>query len=372
VQVSAAIFGFSLACIFALALTPLVRVLAARRQLNDLPGPNKIHLVARPLAGGLAIYGALLLAMLTTAYAFRDLPRGYGALLPSVVLAGGLIVVLGLIDDIKGTRPWKKLVTQALAVAVVQSHLDVLGLRAGQPGAWPQPILGVLVMGPWIMGLTNAMNLIDGLDGLASGVAAASGVGLLALAMALGDPAPALVAAMVVGASLGFLRSNAHPAKIFLGDTGSMFLGFVLAVLGACVFWGHPTPQTLLGLVLIMWVPCIDAGYAVVRRIVGGRSIFRPDQGHIHHRLLAAGLSQRRAGLGLCCLSAFGAVAGVQVGVGHQALAWTAAVLLATLPLAYVLRPRGERAGLPASPANATTAEAAPLREPVVTQNRAA
>jgi UDP-GlcNAc:undecaprenyl-phosphate GlcNAc-1-phosphate transferase len=362
-HVSAAVFGFSLACIFSLALTPLVRLLAVRRQLQDLPGPHKIHRVARPLVGGLAIYAALALSLLATAYAFPHLEESFRALARAVVVAGGLVVVLGLIDDLQGSRPWKKLLTQALAVGVVQVHVDVLGL-GWTTSAGPLPMLvAIALVVPWVVGVTNAMNLIDGLDGLASGVAAASGLGLLALGWALGQPVPAVVAAVVVGAALGFLRSNAHPAKIFMGDTGSMFLGFVLAILGARLFHSRPQPLTLLALILILWVPCIDAVYAVLRRWAGRRSIFRPDRGHIHHRLLDAGLSQRSAGLALCCLSALGALAGVQVGRGQSPLPWTGSVLLATLPLAIVLRTRRAQPALaPGAALGATLGPAAAAR----------
>jgi UDP-GlcNAc:undecaprenyl-phosphate GlcNAc-1-phosphate transferase len=215
-----------------------------------------------------------------------------------------------------------------------------------------------------MFGLTNAMNLIDGLDGLAAGIAAVGGAGLAVAAVTLGLAQPALIAAAVAGASLGFLRRNAPPASIIMGDTGSMFLGFALAGVGAAIFWSAPMARTLLGLLLISWVPALDASYAVVRRWARGESIFRGDLGHIHHRLLASGFSTRGAALSLCGLALLGSMAGVATILRSNALLWTTTLVMATLPLAWILRPQ--------SAARRSEALAQSPRKGAVTQDRAA
>lgn len=342
-HLSAACFGFALACLLSLGFTPLVRGLATRRNLEDLPGPRKIHSSARPHVGGLALLGAVVISLLVTVLAFPELPAEYRGLATGLVAAGPLVAVLGLIDDVQGVPPWKKLATQGLALALLQLHVDVLGLGPQHGLGGITHALAVAGTLSWFLGLTNAMNLIDGLDGLASGIAAIAGLGLIVLAWIAGHPVVAIVAAVLVGAALGFLRSNVHPAKIFMGDTGSMFLGFVLATLGAYLFWRHPTPNTLLALVLVTWVPSLDTLYALVRRWARNESIFHPDREHLHHRLLDLGFSQRYAGLVLCGLSALGSVASLQVAQDRHAWTWAGAVLLATLPLGWILRLRPQR-----------------------------
>ena len=333
-----AVFGFCVACLLSLALTPVVRRLALRRSLKEPAGSTKIHPSPLPHVGGLAIYGAVLGAIVASSLIFQQIPSEQIPLLRGVLLAGGLIVILGLIDDIQGSCPWKKLLTQFVAVLFLQFHFDVLGLGAANHVGSLAVLASLVLVFPWMLGMTNAMNLIDGLDGLASGVAAASGLGMAALATILGEPVLALVAATIVGASLGFLRSNAHPAKIIMGDTGSMFLGFGLAAVGAGLYWSRPELSTLLALLLITWVPCIDAVYAVLRRWASHASIFQGDMGHIHHRLLDAGFSQRGVGLSLCGLNVLSGLAGTQVMLANSAGLWIAAVLLATLPLVWILR----------------------------------
>jgi UDP-GlcNAc:undecaprenyl-phosphate GlcNAc-1-phosphate transferase len=277
--------------------------------------------------------------LLGVRFAFAELGAASDALLRGVIAGGSLVAVLGLIDDLQGSRPWKKLVVQALALGLLQLHTDVLGLSSFTAAA----AIGVVAMLLWMIGLTNAMNLIDGVDGLAAGLAAISGVGLLSLAWAVGVPAPALPAAALVGACLGFLRSNRPPAKIIMGDTGSMLLGFVLAATGASIYWQRPGPDMLLALFLISWVPCLDTSYAVLRRTVRQRSIFAPDRQHLHHRLLELGLSPRHVSLLLCALGSIGAAAGVHIVQDGTRWPWALAVLVATLPLGFVLASRSAR-----------------------------
>ena len=144
-----------------------------------------------------------------------------------------------------------------------------------------------------------------------------------------------------------------------MGDTGSMLLGFILAAVGATLFWSRPSGSMVLALFLISWVPCLDTLVAIVRRWRGQRSIFQADQGHLHHRLLDLGLSQRQASLALCALGSVGAAAGVHVVQDRQPWLWAAAVLLATLPLASLLVSRPERARTSHESSRATTSNRA-------------
>lgn len=360
--ISTTVFGFCLACLFGLGLTPLVRRLAIQERLFDRPRPalpssgasgiqNDPPKTGRAQLGGLAIYGAVVFALLTSYFVFPRWSTGSSArLLDGVILGGGLVVVLGLIDDLQGSLPWKKLVTQTVAVLLLQIHIDALGLSA-LVGPGLHFFLAILLL-VWMLGLTNAMNLIDGLDGLAAGVSTVTAVGMAIVAASLGLPEAALMAAVVAGASLAFLRQNAPPASIIMGDTGSMFLGFILAGVGAVIFWSAPSFRTLLGLLLLSWVPALDTSYAVIRRWVQGENIFHGDLGHVHHRLLDAGFSPRGAGLSLSGLASLSAAAGASVILQHHALLWTTALLLATLPLAWIIRSHAglrARTGAPGS-----------------------
>jgi len=337
-ELSAAIFGLALACLFALTLTPIVVSFARRYELPHRSAAHKAP-ASCPEIGGLALLASVLLSTLAISLAYRQLGAPTYGLMRGIIAGGSLVAVLGLIDDLQGSRPWKKLLVQGLALLLLQTQSDVLGLELLGQGA----ALGVLAMLPWMIGLTNAMNMIDGIDGLAAGLAAISGVGLISLAWALGLPGAALPAAALVGAALGFLRSNGPPAKILMRATGSMFLGFVLSAVGATIFWHRPGGNTLLALFLISWVPCLDAGYAVLRRAVRQRNIFEADRGHLHHRLIERGLSPRYVSLLLCALGSVGAAAGVQVAQDRSRWPWALAVLTATMPLAWALSARTPR-----------------------------
>ena len=365
---SAAIFAFSLACLFSLGSTPLVRRMALISRFSKLrarANGRTVHVASRPETGGLAIFFSLIAALGATAIGFADLGAGLGPLLRAILPPAAIVAGVGLYDDFRGCSPLTKILAQLAALALLQSQLDVLGFSPALASTWP--LLSLLVLVPWFVGLTNAMNLIDGLDGLATGVAIISGMGLVVLGFALGDGPSATLAAALVGAALGFLRSNTHPAKVFLGDSGSMLLGFVLATVGARFLGQHQHASIFLALVLISWVPCLDALYAVLRRAAKGVSIFRPDQGHIHHRLLRAGVSTRWAGGALWGLSLLSATAGVMVALGQHASTWAAAVIVATLPLVWLLRPAAIRRDNVAP-----TAAPAPASRGVVSQNRAA
>lgn len=338
-SILSAIFGFSLACLVCLGLTPLVARLAILDGLrSSTPRRSGLRPEARPRIGGLAIFGAVVVTLLLSAFAFPELQKPAATrFLSGVILSGGLVVILGLIDDLQESLPWKKLLTQALAVLVLQFYVDALGFTLAF-GPWLHVVVALMLL-LWMLGLSNAMNLIDGLDGLAASIAALIGLGMAVVALALRLPLAALTAAVISGASFAFLRKNAPPASIIMGDTGSMFTGFALAAVGVAIFGARPSARTLLGLLLISWVPALDTIYAVLRRWARKSSIFHGDLGHLHHRLLDAGFSPKSAGLSLSALTLLGSVTGVTVILGHHALLFTTALLLATFLLVWIVLP---------------------------------
>ena len=224
--------------------------------------------------------------------------------------------------------------------------------------AVPVPMhLYAAVLGLWIVGTTNATNLVDGADGLAPGLTVTQALGLTVLAVIAGELTIGVLAAALAGCALGFLRSNRHPAKIYLGDSGSMSLGFTLGALGAILIARSASPQIALAVVLMGWVPWFDTTFAVIRRLASGESPFRPDRDHVHHRLVARGLPVATAVRRLWAVGILATAAGI--------------LALASLPLARVVLPlkvtarvdEPRTAGPPAvEPASRPALEAAPNR----------
>lgn len=339
-QLSSAVFAFSTACLAALLLTPMVRRLAVHAGWRDKPSQaHKTHRAARPNAGGIALLLSLTLALLSVRAGFEAIAGRLDVLLLAVAPGAVLVSAMGLLDDLRGCRPLEKLLAQMVALALLHTGADVLGvsLLADLPLALALGVATVVAL--WMLGLTNAMNLIDGIDGLAAGVSVFSGLGLVAFALLLGDPAAATLAAALTGASLGFLRTNRAPARIYLGDSGSLLLGYLLAVVGAVLLAHRPEPLMAVCLLLLGWVPLLDTAYAVLRRLRSGVSPFQADRDHIHHRIVARGVSTERAAFLLWALQALAVVAALAILTGADILMWTGAVLLATLPLARVMRP---------------------------------
>jgi len=279
---------------FALALlaTPVVRQWSSRLGFFDHPGTRKVHTAPMPTGGGFAVAFAFLAGL----WASTLLP---GAPDRSVVLgitAVGLITLaLGWLDDRFSLPGWVKLVVQAGCGVLLHEMgfgIDKLTNPLGGAPIQLPDAGGMIVDVVWVLAITNAINISDGLDGLATGVVAISATALVAVAANHADGAVVWVGALLVGASLGFLRSNFPPARIFLGDTGSQFLGMMMAALALIENNKGPAAVTLLLPIVAMGLPLIDSGLAFLRR--RGR-IFRADQEHLHHRLLHLGLTQRQA-----------------------------------------------------------------------------
>lgn len=293
--------------VLSLSLTPAVRTLAVRRRWVDLPdGGRKSHVMAIARLGGIAIAAAYalsfaiwLLTPLHAGYILEDNLHLILALLP----APCLILLLGIADDIRPLQPWKKLAGQVIVASLAFS----LGLRITTlAGRDVSGIVSFAVTVFWLLLCMNAFNLIDGMDGLASGIALFATLTILVMALLQDNVPLALATAPLAGALLGFLRYNAPPASIFLGDSGSLLVGFLLG--SYAIVWSQKC-ATLLGLtapVMAFAVPLLDVALAVARRFLRGTPIFGADRGHIHHRLLDSGLSRGRA---ILLLYAAGALA---------------------------------------------------------------
>jgi len=328
------LFGLT-ALVFAALLSftaaPIARFLAHKLGAIDIPKDDRrMHKEPIPLLGGLAIFFAFAVTALLFAVPSETL---------LALLFGGLIIVAcGVLDDMFELNPLAKLVFQLLAAVVAIA----LGVRVesinlfGQYvvfGAWSYPVTLI-----WIIALTNAINLIDGLDGLACGVSAISSLSLLIIAVIMSESQIALLTAILVGACIGFLPFNSFPAKMFIGDTGAMFLGFTLSVLSVeGVFKAH-TLFAFFAPIALFALPLFDTIFAFFRRICQGKNPFHGDRGHIHHRLIDLGFSHKQTVLvlyAICGLCGASAVVLLFLGMGRALM--TLGIGMGILLINYLL-----------------------------------
>lgn len=307
-----AFIAFSAALLVALTLTPAVRVLARRAGALAKPDARRLH--PEPIAqwGGLAVFCAVAAAALLwrqpTAADLRFLvPSSGDASAAATKLAqtlnlstyffgcGFLMLLLGMLDDRYELPALAKLAGQIAIVFVLWRggfRISTLPFSEGTQNLADWQSLGLTMF--WILCLTNGVNLIDGVDGLASGVCAIAAGSLCLLYLGKNAAWAATAAAAVCGASVGFLRYNSHPAKIFLGDAGALLLGFWLAAIAVAAAAKTAAATTLALPLLVMGVPVLDTLWAVTRRTLAGQPMWRADRGHLHHRLLARGFSPRK------------------------------------------------------------------------------
>lgn len=304
-----ALVAFVVALLSALLLTPIVRDRALSAGLVDEPGGRKAHVQPVPRLGGLAIAAATAIG-LAVALAFGGVVPD----LPGTLLGLAILMAVGIVDDVRDVPAPVKLLAHVAAAAafVLAGAVTAGGLAAVE---W----LPALVAMAWIVAVINALNLIDGLDGLASGVTLAALAAFAAIASLIGADVVLAVAAALGGAVLGFLRYNLSPATVMMGDTGAMILGYLAAIIGLVLVRSDP-PIAPWVPILVLAVPLTDMVLAVVRRALQRRSLFSPDSGHVHHRLLRAGLSPRAVMLAMTAVgAAAGGVAVVAVAAGWGA-----------------------------------------------------
>jgi UDP-GlcNAc:undecaprenyl-phosphate/decaprenyl-phosphate GlcNAc-1-phosphate transferase len=316
------VFLFAMVC--SLAITPLVRAHALKSGAIDVPDSRRIHLVPTPRWGGIAVYASILLTVLCIAAVSPWLRLSLTSAMPKLVglgLGATVLLAVGVRDDREGVSPGVKLAAEMSAailfVLVGGGIKSLFGIHLGYLSV-PATIF-------WVVALINAFNMIDGLDGLASGLAIIMSTTLVLLSVRAGAIVPALILASVAGALGGFLCYNFNPASIFLGDSGSLFIGFLMATLSVAISDKGSAATTILVPILALGLPFTELILTTVRRllgivrvvrsreenvsyvfrIVGRAALFTPDKNHIHHRLLARGLTSRRAVLVLyaACLT---------------------------------------------------------------------
>ncbi len=303
-KASFAFYSYAASLLLSMAFTSLAIRLGKRLNLTDMPGVRKVHREPVPRIGGLAVYISVILIVLPTLFLLSPADDAFGQSLPKVwVLLGAATTVclLGLADDIRALRARLKLLVQlAAAMLVYWGGIRIGSIAVGQWApidlgwfAWPLTML-------WIVGITNAVNLTDGVDGLATSVSMMA-CGVIAILAARSDQMPMIVLMIaMLGALTGFLCFNFYPARIFLGDSGSLFLGFVIAGASVLCFMESHAFAALALPAVALGVPILDTALSIVRRFVARRPIFAPDRGHFHHRLLQLGLGQRHV-VGVVC-----------------------------------------------------------------------
>jgi UDP-GlcNAc:undecaprenyl-phosphate GlcNAc-1-phosphate transferase len=337
-----AIATFILGVLVTAALTPLVRRLALRVGAVDSPGGRKVHARQVPRLGGIAIVIGFFVPLVTLFVLGTNAGRIFfsATRVTGGLIVGALLIVgVGLLDDLRGVGAKTKLLVQILAAVVAFAcgmRIDAVSLP--WVGAFELGWLALPATVVWVVGIVNALNLIDGLDGLAAGVAFFACLTNFAIASLTGNVFIFLVMASLGGALIGFLFYNFHPARIFMGDCGSMFLGFVLAsasLLGAGT-QKSPTLIAIVAPILALGLPIADTLLTIARRFLARRSIFVADRGHIHHRLLDMGLTHRRAVLSLYVLSIAFTVLALVVYFGRSWQVGAALFALTVLLVAVV------------------------------------
>ena len=290
------------ALLISLVSTPVVKNLAAKVGAVDVPKDNRrMHDHPIPRMGGLAIFFGFVLSVLIFAELTPQL-RG-------MLLGASMIVVLGIFDDIYALKALPKLFVQIAAALVAVCSGNVIealsnpNIFSSDP-YWELGILKIPFTVLWIVAITNAVNLIDGLDGLACGVSTISSMTLLVISLVVADGPAAVLMAALAGGCIGFLPYNLNPAKIFMGDTGATFLGYVLAVVSIQGLFKFYTIISFAVPFLMLGLPIFDTCFAFIRRIAHGQSPMHADRSHVHHRLIDMGFSQKQAVAVLYIISA--------------------------------------------------------------------
>jgi len=279
--------------LISMLITPLVKKLAIRVNAIDVPkDERRVHIKPIPVMGGLAIYISFVIGTILYNGVLTTSQTG-------IIIGATIIVIGGIIDDIKELRPKYKLLIQIIAaICLLMSGIKISMITNPFGGFYPFLSTGwinIPVTIIWIVGVTNAFNLIDGLDGLAAGIAFISCVTLMIVSILNGRLEAAFLTAVLSGAILGFLPYNFNPASIFMGDTGSQLLGFLLAAISIEGAIKSATAFVIAVPILAFGLPIYDTLFAMIRRKVNGNPIMQADKGHLHHRLLDMGLSQKQA-----------------------------------------------------------------------------
>ena len=350
-----ALLTFVTAAVFSFAASPLIKQFAHTVGAIDVPqDERRMHKTPIPRLGGLAIFLGFLLSLLLFVQPIPNDLRG-------ILLGSVVIMVIGVIDDIVRLRAWVKLLAQIVAAVIPILHGVVL-TRLANPFAFNGSgfldfgVFSIPITIVWIVAIVNAVNFIDGLDGLAAGVSSISSVSLMIIAILLQMPVWAVVMAALAGACVGFLPYNRNPAKMFMGDTGATFIGFILATVSLQGLFKSYTLISFAIPFLILALPIFDILFSVTRRIASGHSPTSADAEHIHHKLIDMGLSQKQSVAILYTLSAVLGLSAVVLATSGEikTMIFLIAVIVALLIGYKVL-----------SPAKNHTASAPPEDQPI-------
>jgi len=341
---AAALLTFAVAAMLTALVVPVVRRLGLRWGLTDTPDARKQH--TRPMVrlGGIGIVLGFSLALTLTWLlgSFAELEPSKDQLIWTTLAGCLCFFAIGLADDLFALPPWPRLVLQfgvAMAAWAEGVRIGSIELPFGWADQAPALLqlpdwLSLLATLIWLVGITNAINWLDGLDGLAAGVSGIAAVGLLSVSFSLHQPAAGLLAAALAGSCFGFLRHNFNPARIFMGDCGSYFLGFALAAISIVGPAKGLTSVSLLLPLLILSLPLADMSAVIMGRLSEGHSPFYPDRRHLHHRLLRTGLSHRRTVLVIYAFTQWLAALALVLVNAEMRFLWLA---LATALLIWVL-----------------------------------
>ncbi|TWT07248.1 undecaprenyl/decaprenyl-phosphate alpha-N-acetylglucosaminyl 1-phosphate transferase [Planococcus sp. CPCC 101016] len=327
-----------LAFIASILLTPIVKRIAFRVGAVDRPNYRKVHARIMPRLGGLAIFGSFLIAyfILTPQDPISNaIEAAYIPIEAAIIIGALLIIVTGVLDDMYEISAKAKLIGQLVAagIVVVGGGLEISFINLPFGGVLDFGYLSIPLTILWIVGITNAINLIDGLDGLAAGVSTVALLTLAAMAFIMGDVYVMSMAALLAASTSGFLVYNFHPAKIFMGDTGALFLGFMISVL-ALMGFKNVTIVALIIPIIMLGVPISDTFFAIVRRVREKKSISEADKSHLHHCLLNIGFSHSQTVL---IIYGIAALFGLAALLFSQATLWGGILLISVMLVAIEL-----------------------------------
>jgi UDP-GlcNAc:undecaprenyl-phosphate/decaprenyl-phosphate GlcNAc-1-phosphate transferase len=311
-----------IAClIISILLIPIVVRIAFKINAVDYPDPRKVHQKIMPRIGGLAIFGSFMIGILIFTPSYENL---------AAILIGGTIVFLvGFLDDIIRLPAYIKFAGQIFAACIVVFNgiqIDFITVPFGSKIEFELWSIPITIL--WIVGITNAINLIDGLDGLSAGISAIALMTISGMAISMGNALVAMLGLMLLGSTLGFLIFNFYPAKIFIGDAGAYFLGYMISVLAIMGLFKNLTVFSLIIPIVILGVPIVDTLFAIVRRIKLGQPFYMPDKFHLHHCLLRLGFSHRKSVLILYGLSSLFSISAIFFSRGTM---WGSIILLILL-----------------------------------------
>jgi UDP-GlcNAc:undecaprenyl-phosphate/decaprenyl-phosphate GlcNAc-1-phosphate transferase len=326
-------------CFFAsILLTPIVKKLAFLIGATDKPNHRKVHSRIMPRLGGLAIFISFIIGTLI----IKPADEFFGIYHLPIIIGSFIIILTGMLDDVKEISPKLKLAGQvaAAAVVVIYGGLKVEFINLPFGGIIDFGYLSIPITMIWIIGITNAINLIDGLDGLAGGVSSIALLTIAGMSFVMGNQYVTIMALIVAVSTIGFLFYNFHPAKIFMGDTGALFLGYIIAVL-SLLGYKNVTFISLVIPIIILGVPISDTFFAIIRRLVNKQPLSAPDKSHLHHCLLKSGFTHRQTVLLIYAMAvAFGLVA----FIFSQATVWGSLIVI--LAMLIIIEVFVEKIGL--------------------------